>query len=1087
MTSLTQCDVLVIVPITEEFEAVSKRLGTESTTQIGDCTFHEFSYPAGNSTGCGLILCENIQTDEECRSLTDRALRVVEPTVISLVGIAGGLSDDVKLGDVVISRAVNKYLYRGKAASAGGIQEDDLTLAGKSVTAEPDIVRYYNKFPLSQSAEFNSWQRSCAEYRAATVGDLILKDPRLDNVLNSHSQVHIGDTASGPLVVGESSIAKLIKRTNRHTLSVDMESGGFLEGVGQLPKQRRPSAVVLRGISDHRSCELDKSELDRVTNGLIRRWAVLNAIELLLAYISDVESSDGDDEGLDWVDMEQVLFKQMSQQLVPHLQIPDGEPLQTKLEKTKATLSEVFANHRRTNADSTNYSDVAEVIRAAPNDSTIYISGTVGTGKSTLLSTLYLDLADSFIKGDPGARLPLIVDLHKFARHPLPGGASSASKQELDSHIRLLGRVQEFARSLQYELVLILDGCDRDMPYIEEYLEQLQATIDQSNVTVSSSRSPDSNMPSGSENINRYVLSEVAVHSVQFKKIVSTVIASKLKDDNGHESIVDHVTDYLIRCRLQSLDLWTISLFCEAVLTHPGHHELADVFIGYCNERIRSSGGDVSKDTVSRATFERFVTDPSHLPDCEPGLRVEFEYLYAHSLIRYTLIAYYVLEHISNWTSLPVRTRKSANLIPVASRPYPFQVNMVIKSLLKSDTKYEEGVFEAIRTIAKRSVQPKDLTHLLYLAGRISDPQLATQMSALIDKFLESHPIDLGKADKNELLAHRTLMISSAALGNTGMAWKYVQLLMSSEALDEINRGFHLEYYGDIEYSVRVPLVNEDKLKDCPKTLRQLYHRIMREEEYSLYPIEVYTFFSLIQQRHAAGKLKTPSLEMASDLADRIATNHRMQSKLRNYVDMVTADMKQDFGGALLAVRKVYSIKGVVRRGWIKNGVKSPETVASHSYACYWLAKLLLTDERCAKYGCDREDVCDMLLVHDIAEASTGDLLPDEKGEVQRDQEYSEIVKLSLIGTYRGISNCEWIEDRYARFTDATSDNANIARDIDRIENLYQACEYFVAGEITRTEWEVWVRDLRKATKTDLGNILFSECVTYYDRLMESP
>ncbi|HEY3353425.1 MAG TPA: HD family hydrolase [Polyangia bacterium] len=61
------------------------------------------------------------------------------------------------------------------------------------------------------------------------------------------------------------------------------------------------------------------------------------------------------------------------------------------------------------------------------------------------------------------------------------------------------------------------------------------------------------------------------------------------------------------------------------------------------------------------------------------------------------------------------------------------------------------------------------------------------------------------------------------------------------------------------------------------------------------------------------------------------------------------------------------------RTGWLLRGVPAPESVAAHSYAVAVTAMLLVDELRAAGQAVDGELVLRMALVHDTAEAATGD------------------------------------------------------------------------------------------------------------------
>ncbi len=72
----------------------------------------------------------------------------------------------------------------------------------------------------------------------------------------------------------------------------------------------------------------------------------------------------------------------------------------------------------------------------------------------------------------------------------------------------------------------------------------------------------------------------------------------------------------------------------------------------------------------------------------------------------------------------------------------------------------------------------------------------------------------------------------------------------------------------------------------------------------------------------------------------------------------------------------VQKLKGLPRSGWVARDIENPETVASHSFG---VAVLSMVMGGISGESLNMEKVLKMALFHDIAEAVTGDLTPDDK------------------------------------------------------------------------------------------------------------
>jgi nucleoside phosphorylase len=147
----------------------------------------------------------------------ERAISHFKPDVLLFVGIAGGLKDDVKIGDVVAATKVYGY-ESGKVAVEGFLTRPAV---GQSAFALVARAR--------AEAKKDGWLQR---------GEIVGKP-----------KVVVGAIAAGDKVLADtdSEIFKLLRSAYNDAIAVEMEGFGFLSAAFAYPGIK---AIVIRGISD---------------------------------------------------------------------------------------------------------------------------------------------------------------------------------------------------------------------------------------------------------------------------------------------------------------------------------------------------------------------------------------------------------------------------------------------------------------------------------------------------------------------------------------------------------------------------------------------------------------------------------------------------------------------------------------------------------------------------------------------------------------------------------------------------------------------------------------------------------------------
>lgn len=152
-------------------------------------------------------------------TLTERVLTWFDPEAVLLVGVAGGLKDDIEIGDVVVATKVY--------AIHGGKQTPDGFLVRPEAWRASHRLEQAAKEALRGTTDFEAY------FKPIAVGDVVLADRKSE--LARHIHAHYNDA-----------------------VAIEMESSGVANAVHLAGEA---GALIIRGISDR--ADPDKSEADK--------------------------------------------------------------------------------------------------------------------------------------------------------------------------------------------------------------------------------------------------------------------------------------------------------------------------------------------------------------------------------------------------------------------------------------------------------------------------------------------------------------------------------------------------------------------------------------------------------------------------------------------------------------------------------------------------------------------------------------------------------------------------------------------------------------------------------------------------------
>lgn len=178
--------------------------------------------------------------------------------------------------------------------------------------------------------------------------------------------------------------------------------------------------------------------------------------------------------------------------------------------------------------------------------------------------------------------------------------------------------------------------------------------------------------------------------------------------------------------------------------------------------------------------------------------------------------------------------------------------------------------------------------------------------------------------------------------------------------------------------------------------------------------------------------------------------------------------------GRIRAYVLLHKLSSLKRTGWVDYGVPNPETVMCHMYDAWILGTIFLPVE--SQYeGYDKRRILDMLLIHDLAESVTGDIVTPLKDNDPRYDMEEESAMKSILSS---ISYDSSLESLWDEWVGQATINAMVAKDIDILQSIVQFCLYRPDNPSLqkRESTDNWLGK-RVRLRTDIGRGLYDRIV----------
>ncbi|GAA6490755.1 MULTISPECIES: HD domain-containing protein [Eubacteriales] len=737
------------------------------------------------------------------------------------------------------------------------------------------------------------------------------------------------------------------------------------------------------------------------------------------------------------------------------------------------------------------------IIECKDKQDVIKIVGPDGTGKSSFLSILYTYLYKYCIDENI---CPFYINLHFYDSIISDDDyQGEITKNKINEDVRDIKEFIEEYPDLTY--VFIIDGNEnyfrttlKAAKYFREFLDHI--TGHKKIVCIGEK----TNIHSYRTRDYYYFIQLRAEYTFTFTPIYAYE-KEKLKkfielflEIGENIKMKDSINRYLNYFDLDEIDLNILNVFrfCYERDMLKGVQSLSELYKKYCLSYLEDNCEFYD---CAKMSYQYFMTNKKFLQNEIYSNIRKWNLIHQHKTTSNFLIAYYYIECFKRYDE----DNNSAQLECVFTQ----DINVFIKSLINEN----EGTQRLILNKCKQVYEEGGIlaqAQAVYMVGRLTNPGIITRALHWLNKKYEELDVKLKTKNirqiteelKNIYFLFRCVNISLIYLGQKDKKEGYIELLLTTPIINEINRTFHLEYYGDILRTPDSPIYyyEDDGSAKIDKTYSKLYSRILKFLKASKgyrdfsFEINLLTLCSLVQVRMGKESLPNEYIQKLQSIIDE-SLNKKGNSfgiDFKAYLMMLKEDITDNAYSAYHLYEKLYGIKKIERNGWKKgiknNAIEHPyENVAEHIYFTWMLGMLYLPDNppEGAEYKYyDKQKILDIILIHDWAEIDVGDAVPEEDTEEHRELEDLKMRILLMHDTYNEVGNMSQYKTMWNLYGKNKTDiNVKLAYEMDKIQAIYQFYLYSNEGaEFTDEKRENWINEKNKITSS-VGQKILQELV----------
>ena len=546
----------------------------------------------------------------------------------------------------------------------------------------------------------------------------------------------------------------------------------------------------------------------------------------------------------------------------------------------------------------------------------------------------------------------------------------------------------------------------------------------------------------------------------------------------------------LKRVKMPTVDVFLIRLFAKEMLSLYGEDDINPNDI-YEKMALAEFYGDEDKLMKVAEELYDYVFDPAYIMDTSQYNSSLWVLPNKHNTYLEFLIAYYYVMRIERYKEYDEQKFFGTVLTEMA--------NHFVSSFLKNNYQLQERLLEFINeNLEIFDVRQK--SNAMYWLGRITNKSLSNEAITILTKEFVKYKAIVKNNNKNTQenwdnhFIFRSICTGMLFQGQANIMDEYLCVVVTNDIANAINRGSTIEYFGEsYQMAANDSYYFDTDLSAGERALKILISRIemlLFQATDKFVENNLVTFLTIVQARIQNVRTNLnydirPYVKKAVYFLEvyRSRPQNVVSDKLMFYFKSIEEDFRLYLQNGQIDIgpmiyNRYRRLKQVKRHQWVSHNIEDPESVSEHTFSAWLMGMLFLPEEHKSDGYCKKE-ILDMLLVHDLAEATMSDTVTSDNNSLDELKIKNELMKkLFLKGTYPDLANMTYFYNVWTGYYNGMNANSRTARDINLLQSVYTFCEYYCLypDNFTSQDVQSWLAE-KKNLKTELGYQLFDRLI----------